>query len=238
MNPHKARTRGPLLVSFSGIDGAGKSTQIEIVCARLRDSGARVRLVVFWEDVAVLTRFREFGSHAFFQGDRGVGSPDKPVNRRDKNVRSWYMTLMRFCLYFLDAISLGLVVSTIQSSGADVVVFDRYLYDEVANLSLNGPLSRAYVRLLLRLAPHPDVAYVLDADPVQARQRKPEYPIEFLEVNRASYLRLSQVANITMIAPGSVPDVSRSIMQELPKKLFGDSGALFSNNAPESPSYQ
>lgn len=191
-----------------------------MLCDRLREAGTCVRLVVFWEDVAVLTRFRESSSHALFRGDRGVGSVDKPVNRQDKNVRSWYMTLLRFCLYFLDAISLSLVVSKLQSSGADVVVFDRCLYDEVANLSWNDPLSRVYVRLLLKLASRPDVAYVLDADPVQARKRKPEYPLEFVEFNRASYLRLSQVANITVIAPGSVSEVSRSIMHELQTKCL------------------
>src|SRR5271157_4006264 len=92
-------TPRPLLVSFSGIDGAGKSTQIESLRARLASIGLRVQLITFWEHVARLTWIREVTGHSLFKGDKGVGTPTKPVNRRDKNIRSWYMTLVRFCLY-------------------------------------------------------------------------------------------------------------------------------------------
>lgn len=209
----------PVLVSFSGIDGAGKSTQIEILCNRLRQAGIRICLLAFWEDVALLTRFREFTSHTLFKSEKGVGAPDKPVNRRDKNVQSWYMTPVRFLLYFLDALSLCFAVAETQTAEADVVVFDRYLYDELANLPLDRPITRAYVRLLLKLAPQPDIAYLLDADPDQARDRKPEYPIEFLRRSRASYAKLGEMAGMTVVPPGSVPNVSRSIIQKLSEKL-------------------
>ena len=114
----------------------------------------------------------------------------------DKNIKTWYLTIARFLIYFLDALSLRRVVTQAQKSDADVVIFDRYIYDELANLSLKNPLTRAYARLLLTLAPQPDVAYLLDADPVAARERKPEYPIEFLHANRAAYLafRISHAA--------------------------------------------
>src|ERR1700756_4613659 len=107
-NPRERRAR---LVSFSGIDGSGKSTQIEILCACLNEAGFRVSRLAFWDDVATLTSVREFSGHTLFKGEKGVGSPAKPVNRRDKNVRSWYMTVVRFGLYFLDAVSLCVVVA-------------------------------------------------------------------------------------------------------------------------------
>jgi len=98
--------RRPILVSFSGIDGAGKSTQIDALTARVNEIGLRVLLVTFWDDVARLTRLREASGHTLFRGEKGVGTPTKPVNRRDKNVQSWYMTPVRFFLYFADALSL------------------------------------------------------------------------------------------------------------------------------------
>src|SRR5882762_6427374 len=76
------------IVSFSGIDGSGKSTQIQALCARLRDDGLNVLSYRFWDDIAVLTHFRSTASHRLFKGDQGVGSPSAPVNRRDKNVRT------------------------------------------------------------------------------------------------------------------------------------------------------
>jgi thymidylate kinase len=207
-------------VSFSGMDGAGKSTQIQSLRAKLADAGLRVSLITFWDDVARLTQIREVSGHKLFKGDKGVGSPTAPINRRDKNVRSWQMTAVRYFLYFVDAISLRLVVKKALRSNADFVIFDRYAYDELANLTLSNPIARAYVRLVMKLVPRPHVSYLLDADPVQARARKPEYPLEFLYFCRSSYMTLSNlVGGMTVIPPMSVEDVEREVLRHTLKQL-------------------
>lgn len=197
------RKRLPFLaVSFSGIDGAGKSTQIANLCTHLRDAGLGVKLITFWDDVAMLKPIREGAGHKIFKGDRGVGSPDAPIERRDKNVQSPLMTAVRLGLYVLDAASLRVAAGRAMRSDADVVIFDRYIFDELANLDLRNPATRLYIRSLMRMVPRPDISFVLDADPVQARTRKPEYPLDFLHVNRNAYLRLSEfVGGITVIPP-------------------------------------
>jgi thymidylate kinase len=210
-------------VSFSGIDGAGKSTQIARLRARLTDTGMRVVLVTFWDDVARLKRIREGAGHTLFKGEKGVGSPDKPVNRRDKNVRSWPMSVVRLGLYFVDALSLRATVGKALRSGADFVICDRYIYDELANLNLGNPASRAYVRMIMKLVPRPNVSYFLDADPVAARARKPEYPLDFLHISRASYFTLIKlVGGITVIPPTSIKDAERQVMHHALSLLSSD----------------
>lgn len=200
--------------SFSGIDGAGKSTQIENLRTRLQDAGLRVQLITFWDDVARLKNIREAAGHKVFKGEKGVGTPTAPVNRRDKNVQSPLMTLVRLGLYFVDAVSLRLVAEKAIRSDADFIIFDRYSYDELANLNSRNPFARLYVRLIMSFVPKPDISYYLDADPVQARARKPEYPIEFLHTNRASYLALCKLlGGITIIAPMPVEDVKQAVMK-------------------------
>lgn len=213
--------RTPFLISFSGIDGAGKSTQIDNLCARLRQAGLTLRLLTFWDDAATLKRVREGAGHKVFGGDKGVGSPDQPIHRRDKNVRSPAMTLVRLGLYFLDAISLRRVARRALRSGADVIVFDRYLYDELANLDFDKPALRLYLRLLLSFVPRPQAAFVLDADPVQAHTRKPEYPLDFLFENRSAYLRLARLlGTMTVIPPLPLKQAKDEVALHALRQIF------------------
>ncbi len=208
------------IITFSGIDGAGKSTQIDALTSQLEQAGLRVKLLSFWDDVVVLPKFREAISYKAFKGDRGIGSPAKPLNRRDKDVTSWPVTAARFVLYLGDAVNLKRKVNRIQVEDVDVVIFDRYIYDELANVPLSRWLPRAFARLVLKLIPKPDVAFLIDADPVLARERKPEYPLEFLLRNRESYLALSRLSgHMTLIDPLSVEATKVRVAGVLEKQL-------------------
>jgi len=211
----------PLLISFSGLDGSGKSTQIENLRERLAAAGLNVKLLAFWDNVVVMTRYREGFVHTVYGSEKGVGAPGKPVNRRDKNVRAWYLTVARHALYLLDALHLRMVVSKAISSGADVVIMDRYIYDELANLPLERPASRSFMHLLQRIAPRPDIAYLLDADPEAAHKRKPEYPVDFMHKCRAAYFRLaSLLGTITVIPPLSLAEAKMAVVTACDKAIL------------------
>lgn len=199
------------VVSFSGIDGAGKSTQIEALCRALRGRGFHCSLYTFWDDVVAFSRLRERISLRAFKGDKGIGSPDKPIVRRDKNVTTWYMTVFRLFLYMLDAFSLSVAVSRSAESDAEFIIFDRYIYDELANLPMKNVAVRLYLHALLRFIPKPDVALFLDADPEVATIRKPEYPLEFVRRNRDAYHRMSRLVGMTVISPRSIEQTTEII---------------------------
>ena len=213
-NPHDAVNHRALLVSFSGLDGSGKSTQIESLLAQLHMVGLTTKQLAFWDDVVVGTRYREGFVHKMYGSEKGIGAPDKPVARKDKNVRRWYLTLARHVLYLADAIHLRHVVQHAAGSGAHVVIIDRYIYDELANLPLSRPWTRRFVDLVQRLVPKPDVAYLLDADPEAARRRKPEYPVDFMRECRKSYFQLaSLLGTMRIIPPLPLDDAKVEVVQ-------------------------
>src|SRR5207302_2766402 len=124
----------PLLISFSGVDGSGKSTQIESLRSALHAAGLKTRSLAFWDDVVVGVKYREGFVHKVYKSERGIGAPGKPVNRRDKNMRGWHLTIARHFLYLMDALTLRrLVARERRTAGVDVVLRDRYIYDESTN---------------------------------------------------------------------------------------------------------
>jgi thymidylate kinase len=206
--------RAPLLVSFSGIDGAGKSTQIEYLRDSLRAAGCQVVQLAFWDDVVVFSHVREGVTHKVFKSEKGIGAPGKPVQRRDKNVRAWYLSLFRSALYLLDALHLRRVVSRARHSGAAVIIFDRYLYDELANLPLHRPVARAFLRCVSALAPRPDLSYVIDASPEEACARKPEYPLEFSRRCRQTYLQLANIVGMVVVPPLPLEQAQQEVLRQ------------------------
>jgi thymidylate kinase len=215
----------PLLVTFSGVDGSGKSTQIENLRSALHAAGLKTSLLAFWDNVVVGVKYREGFVHKVYKSERGIGEPGKPVNRRDKNMRGWHLTLARHFLYLLDAINLCRVISRAKKSNVDVVILDRYIYDELANLDLSNWLSRIFVKFVHRFVPRPDLAYLLDADPVAAYARKPEYPVEFMKQCRHAYFELasllntSQLNTMTIIPPMDLPEARLAVLQAAEREL-------------------
>jgi hypothetical protein len=171
----------------------------------------------FWDDIARLTNVREGTGHRVFKGEKGIGSPDRPINRRDKNVRGFPMTCIRMFLYLVDAISTRRVFNrAMQRDSVELVIFDRYTYDELANLNLQNAAVRAYARLIMWLVPRPDISFLLDADPDAARARKPEYPIDFIRLNRKAYFDLNRiVGGLTVVEPMAIEDAKNQVVSRV-----------------------
>jgi thymidylate kinase len=209
-----------LVITFSGIDGSGKSTQIEKLSKYLAQAGIPVHILALWDDVALFRDARSHFSRTVLQSDSAVGTPERPVERKDKNAQTGPLLFGRSILYALDLISLRGTVRRARTEIGGVIIFDRYIYDQIAALPMQHWLTRAYAKFLLSFTPKPDLGYVLDAEPEDARARKPEYPLDFMQQYRNSYLRLSRLAGLHLVPAGTAHDVHLAVIDYFNRSAF------------------
>ncbi len=175
-----------LIISFSGIDGAGKSTQIQKLREYFSASGIPVTDLTFWDNVVMFPRLRAGFSRRVLQSDGNIGTPERPAERRDKNTQNAPLLFGRSILHFFDVVNLRRIVRKAKSQNSGVVIFDRYIYDQLAALPMQSWWARTFARL--------------------------QYPIEFMRKYRSSYLELCRLANLKLISPGSVDEVHQAIV--------------------------
>jgi len=216
----------PFLITFSGIDGAGKTTQIERLSSCLERRSFKVLRLSFWDHVAVWSRIRAGVGRRSSDGDvQEEGNGFVPKN--NKHVRKWYLSTARSALYLLDVARLRHLFESTRIRTFDVVIFDRYIYDQIANIYSRSAASRIYGKILLHRAPVPDLAFILDASPSAAFARKPEYPLEFVCENRQNFLQLRELApQLITIPDADAQTVSQEIREHLNRSRLARTNSL------------
>ena len=191
-----------MLITFSGLDGAGKSTLIEWLRASLEREGHSVAVLHMNDDVGVYAYarwarnqlFRLLGRDAPQPLPAGADplDPARPVNRGwlKRNIRRiryailWSPTVRRF-IYPIDLLVFTLYRLVFEKLTKRVFIMDRYFYDTLVDLSERGPSP--WNRLLAAFTVTPEVPVLLEVPPERAFGRKGEYTVEYLQRRWTAY---------------------------------------------------
>lgn len=200
-----------MLITFSGLDGAGKTTQIELLAKYFNVQGRKSRVLRMYEDISISGWFR--GRLMKKRSSEGSNKPSSPY-RHDKNRKDASLVRSRKVAYVADLLSFCLRILFHVGIRREVLILDRYLYDALANLY--GTDSDAYMRFMLRIVPRPDKAIFLDVEPHVAFGRKPEYPPEYYGERREAYLKVFERVPTALVVPtGSIEETHSKIVRSL-----------------------
>jgi len=185
------RTDDGLLIAFEGIDGAGKTTQIELLAGHLRRAGLTVA-------TSHEPTTGPWGRKIRTSATRGRLSPANELHALTEDRKEHVRDLIGPSL-----------------AAGSVVLLDRYFYSTIAYQGLQSGDTERIAQDMFRIAPTPDAVVLLDvpAELGQARIRdgRHETPNEFEQLGNLRRVRDAFLALGRKYENVSVVDGSNSI---------------------------
>ena len=185
-----------MLITFSGLDGSGKSTLVDYLKESLEKEDRKVAVSHMNYDVGVYSALRYLAKKTSARKS-GTASHapreqafDGKFNSRAARLRYnlvWNKGL-RILIYPVDIAIFLLYRFYVEKVNHQVLIMDRYFYDTLVDVT--GASRSLRFRFLSWLTPRPTLPLYLDITAERAFERKAEYSVDYLNRRRLSYQRL------------------------------------------------
>jgi len=205
-----------MLITFSGLDGSGKSTLITILKSEIEKSGRKAAVFTMYDHLtlyAVMRRLRDAIYRLAGKNTTAYQNPDTIDNqppsqwdgsKRDpkigvedkkniiaKIIYSIFRSAAARKIFLLA--DLGIIFCYriyYETIKRYVLITDRFTYDTLADVADLELKKWGFIKLFLALTPEPDLALLVDVPEELAYERKKEYPISYMKWRREVYLKI------------------------------------------------
>lgn len=177
-------------ISFSGMDGAGKSTQCQ-------------KLISSFQKLGVDVKFFHMGSQGKTVGSKAQSFPViSKIHRKlrdlsGKGISRGFKLFVGLSYYLIDS-WLSHFVHKIKYKN-NLVVFDRYFFDFLVIFVSNFPNIPWWVIHFAKILPQSNVTIIMEVSPQIAKQRRSEHSIKELQRYYQLYRRLADILRIKII---------------------------------------
>lgn len=158
------------LITLSGLDGSGKSTQLELLKTRLGREGGKIAVFHAIEFSLANRMLR------FFRGEKNF----VPGKERAVASASSISLFLRTVFLAIDILRFRSFTKKLERDTIEFLLSDRYFFDTVVNIEY---LGGSVPKWILERIPTPDRAFYLRITPkdILKRTRVPEQGINYLQ---------------------------------------------------------
>lgn len=206
-----------MLITFSGIDGTGKSTQAKFAAQWLTQREYDVHLIHLtqWTLVYRLGQWLVNGEKTV--SDKFVKGSD-PANTF---VHSAY-SLVRQLVSLIDIFRFHLYLTYYRRKPRSVLICDRYFFDLAIHALYIGVMGERTARIYWQLAPQPQMAILFSVDPETAQQREGDHALSYYVRKQLLYKRYANVWPVQLLPANDLVETQQRLMTLLSKLVMSD----------------
>ena len=211
-----------MLITFSGLDGSGKSTLVDYLKESLEREDRKVAVSHMNYDVGLYSALRYVAKKTLARKSESVSHApreqafDGKFKSRAARLRYnlvWNKGL-RILIYPVDIAIFVLYRFYVEKVNRQVLIMDRYFYDTLVDVT--GASRSLRFRFLSWLTPRPTLPLYLDITAERAFERKVEYSVDYLNRRRLSYQKLlAAVPEVLVLSTNYDLDATRMHVDRL-----------------------
>lgn len=192
------------IISISGLDGSGKTTQVQMLKKYLEQEGKKV-FYFHAIQFSIATKINNLFKAKKKKLDTKNSIDSMQDTGESVDQANWFLIQLRKVFLIIDIFRFKKFLKKIKKQGYSHLVTDRYFYDSVVNIeyltqnlfsekkleSEAEPLANTQtclvVRIIEKIIPRPSKAFYLFVSPdeIMTRDRAPEQGLNYLKIKNA-----------------------------------------------------